>query len=165
MPLVADDPLPPGLAEVGNRALERASGAPASAGNAVKLLLDAEQNFPAWHEAIQHAERTVFFESYIFADDDVGRMFAETLAARARKGVYVCVVYDWLGSSRMHALAAMMRGSAVPTMVWSRAASSTTRTSPVSVPISCGRVRRIKPEVRKVSTAAAIFRLYATEFA
>src|SRR5438270_826934 len=36
------------LAQVGDRALERASGAPASDGNAVDLLLDAEQNFPAW---------------------------------------------------------------------------------------------------------------------
>jgi cardiolipin synthase len=118
MPLVADDTLPPGLAEIGNRALERASGAPASTGNAVKLLLDAEQNFPAWHDAIQRAGRTVLFESYIFADDDVGRMFAETLAERARKGVYVCVVYDWLGSSRMHTLATMMRSAGVHVRVF-----------------------------------------------
>ena len=44
------------LAQVGDRALERASGAPASEGNAVELLLDAEQNFPAWLGAIRTAD-------------------------------------------------------------------------------------------------------------
>jgi cardiolipin synthase A/B len=97
------------LAQVGDRALERASGAPASEGNAVELLLDAEQNFPAWLAAIRTAERQILFEMYIFAPDDIGREFADALAAKARDGVRVCVLYDWLGSSGMHGLAAMMR--------------------------------------------------------
>ena len=97
------------LAEIGDRALERASGAEASEGNRVRLLLDAKENFPAWLEAIRAAERTIFFEMYIFADDAIGREFAEALAARARAGVRVCVVYDWLGSSRMGGLNAVMR--------------------------------------------------------
>src|SRR5580765_752871 len=41
----------------------------------------------------------------------------------------------------------MMRGSAVPTIVWSIAARSAASSRPVSVPISCGRVRRTTPEV------------------
>ena len=98
------------LAEVGDRALERASGAEASEGNCVRLLLDAKENFPAWLEAIRAAERTIFFEMYIFADDAIGREFAEALAAKASAGVRVCVVYDWLGSSRMGGLNAVMRG-------------------------------------------------------
>lgn len=119
MPLAPDDTmLTPGLAEVGDRALERASGAPASIGNAVKLLLDAEQNFPAWLDAIRRAEHTVFFEMYIFADDEVGKVFADALAERAREGVYVCVVYDWLGSSRMRALTLMMREAGVHVRVF-----------------------------------------------
>ena len=119
MPLISDDPtLPPGLAEVGNRALERASGAPASVGNSVKLLLDAEQNFPAWLDAIRRAERTVLFESYIFADDEIGKVFADALAERAKDGVYVCVVYDWLGSSRMRTLSTMMRTAGVHVRVF-----------------------------------------------
>ena len=97
------------LAEIGDRALERASGAEASEGNRVRLLLDAKENFPAWLEAIRAAERAIFFEMYIFADDAIGREFAEALAAKARAGVRVCVVYDWLGSSRMGGLNAVMR--------------------------------------------------------
>ena len=106
------------LAQVGDRALERASGAPASEGNAVELLLDAEQNFPVWLAAIRAAERQILFEMYIFAPDDIGREFADTLARKARDGVRVCVLYDWLGSSGMHGLAAMMRGAGVDVRVF-----------------------------------------------
>jgi len=106
------------LAQVGDRALERASGAPASEGNAVELLLDAEQNFPAWLAAIRAAEWQILFEMYIFAPDDIGREFADALARKARDGVRVCVLYDWLGSSGMHSLAAMMREAGVDVRVF-----------------------------------------------
>ena len=80
------------------RALGRAAGAPSKDGNAVRLLLDAGENFPAWLDAIRSAQRVVFFECYIVDDDEVGREFASALADRARDGVQVYVVYDWLGS-------------------------------------------------------------------
>jgi cardiolipin synthase len=67
-----------------DRALLRATGAPRSDGNAVRLLRDACENYPAWLAAIEGARRTIFFESYIVADDDVGRRFVGALAARAR---------------------------------------------------------------------------------
>ena len=40
-----------------DRALLRATGAPRSDGNAVRLLLDARENYPAWLDAIRGAER------------------------------------------------------------------------------------------------------------
>ena len=49
----------------------------------------------------------------------------------------------------------MMRGSAVPTIVWSIAASSAASSRPVSVPISCGRVRRTSPDVTYTGSEAA----------
>ena len=79
-------------------ALARATGAPRIAGNAVKILRDAAENFPAWLAAIRSAERTIMVESYIFANDEVGREFAAALAAKAREGVRVYVLYDWLGT-------------------------------------------------------------------
>ncbi|HMH78555.1 MAG TPA: phospholipase D-like domain-containing protein, partial [Candidatus Udaeobacter sp.] len=79
-------------------AFARASGAPLVPGNDVRLLKDASQNYPAWLEAIAAARRTIHFESYIIHDDAIGEQFAQALAARARAGVRVRLIYDWLGA-------------------------------------------------------------------
>ena len=84
-----------------DQAFDRAAGATLTGGNAIRLLLDARENFPAWLAAIAEARCYVFFESYIIADDGVGHAFIEALAAKAREGVRVCVVYDWLGSTKL----------------------------------------------------------------
>lgn len=64
----------------------------------MRILRDARENYPAWLEAIGAARDKIFFENYIFADDSVGREFAAALAERARAGVRVRFIYDWLGS-------------------------------------------------------------------
>ncbi len=80
------------------QAFARASGAPLITGNEVRLLKDAGQNYPAWLGAIRAAEHTIHFESYIIHDDATGQEFARALVARARSGVRVRVIYDWLGA-------------------------------------------------------------------
>ena len=79
----------------------RAAGAPQIGGNAVRILRDARENYPAWLEAIAGARRSVLFENYIIADDETGRAFAAALAERARAGVAVRVIYDWMGALGM----------------------------------------------------------------
>jgi cardiolipin synthase len=81
-----------------DRALSRATGARLVPGNDVRLLRDATENYPAWLDAIRGAQRTIYFESYIIYDDEAGVQFAEALAARARAGVRVRLIYDWLGA-------------------------------------------------------------------
>ena len=93
------------------RAFLRAAGADPIDGNAVRVLLDAQENFPAWEQAIDAARRLILFEMYIFEDDPVGRAFAERLAARARAGVQVFVLCDWLGSWRSGALWRTLRAA------------------------------------------------------
>jgi cardiolipin synthase len=83
-----------------DQAFGRAAGAPLVRGNAVRLLRDATENYPAWFEAIAGARERIHFESYIIARDPVGRNFVEALAAKAREGVAVRVLYDWLGTRR-----------------------------------------------------------------
>lgn len=68
------------------------------AGNAVRLLRDGCENYPEWLNAIKSAERWIHFETYILHDDKIGRVFAEALAERARAGVKVRVLVDWLGN-------------------------------------------------------------------
>ena len=86
------------LYEIAERALSRAVAAPLIHGNDVRLLKDAAENYPAWINAIRRAEKWIHFESYIIHEDDVGRQFADLLAAKAREGVKVRVLYDWVGS-------------------------------------------------------------------
>lgn len=84
--------------QAAEQALSRAAGAPLVGGNDVRLLHNASGNYPAWLEAIEAARRSIFFETYIWEDDIIGRRFAEALAERARAGVRVRVVHDWLGA-------------------------------------------------------------------
>jgi cardiolipin synthase len=86
------------LRDFATRAFSRAAGAPLITGNRLRLLKDATENYPAWLEAIRTARRTIHFESYIIHADETGRQFAQALAERAREGVHVRVIYDWLGS-------------------------------------------------------------------
>jgi cardiolipin synthase A/B len=76
----------------------RAAGAPLVPGNTVRLLKNAEENYPAWLEAIASARSTIHFETYIIHRDDIGLQFAEALAEKARHGVRVRLLYDWFGS-------------------------------------------------------------------
>lgn len=84
--------------QIGEQALSRASGAPLVPGNQVRILEDADGNFPVWLEAIASARRVVYLENYIFEEDEVGLAFADALAERARAGVRVRLVRDWLGT-------------------------------------------------------------------
>ena len=76
---------------------ERVTRAPLIHGNDVQLLLDAEQNYPAWLESIDAAEDRIFFESYIIHEDAQGKIFADALIKKAKDGVEVKLIYDWLG--------------------------------------------------------------------
>jgi cardiolipin synthase len=88
------------LGDIAERAFARAAGGAAIAGNAVRLLCDARENFPAWREALANAQKYILFEQYIVENDDIGREFTQLLADRARAGVKVYAIVDWLGSWR-----------------------------------------------------------------
>src|SRR5262245_48255617 len=84
--------------EIAAAAFSRAAGAPLVPGNAVRILRDAAENYPAWEAAIAAARETVHVEMYIVHDDRTGRRFRERLVERARAGVKVRLLYDWVGS-------------------------------------------------------------------
>ncbi len=79
------------------QAFSRAAGAPLLAGNALRLLIDAAAHYDAWLQAIRGARQRVLLENYIIRDDEVGREFRDALAERARDGIMVAVLIDWLG--------------------------------------------------------------------
>jgi cardiolipin synthase A/B len=67
-------------------------------GNAIGLLRNGAEYFPALIAAIDGAKREVWLETYIFADDIAGRAVAQTLVRAARRGVVVRVLVDGWGA-------------------------------------------------------------------
>ena len=76
-------------------------GPPLVHGNRVDTLVNGREIFPAMLAAIKSARKTVTFETYIYWSGRIGKEFADALADRARSGVRVHVLVDWVGSSRM----------------------------------------------------------------
>ncbi len=70
-------------------------------GNKVDTLLNGDEIFPAMLQAIRGAKRTITFETYIYWSGTIGREFADALAERARAGVKVHLLLDWLGSAKI----------------------------------------------------------------
>ncbi len=67
-------------------------------GNRVRLFHSGPDFFRNQLDAIAAAKRFVHAEMYIFASDRTGWTMAEALAAAARRGVRVRVLYDGIGS-------------------------------------------------------------------
>jgi len=83
------------------RAMSVLLGPPLVAGNRVDTLLNGDEIFPAMLKAIREAKRTINFETYIYWKGDVGKQFADALSERARAGVKVHILLDWVGSQKM----------------------------------------------------------------
>ena len=68
-------------------------------GNAIDLLQNGSEFFPALIAAIDAAEREFHLETYIFEDDATGRAVAGALCRAARRGVAVRVLADGFGAA------------------------------------------------------------------
>ncbi|MBA3505886.1 MAG: cardiolipin synthase B [Betaproteobacteria bacterium] len=73
-------------------------GPPIVDGNRAQALLNGDEIFPAMLEPIRGAQQTITFETYIYWSGAIGQQFAQALTERARAGVRVHVMLDWLGS-------------------------------------------------------------------
>jgi len=80
------------------RCLEGVLGIPATEGNAIEVLPNGDEIFPALYEAIDRAERTIDFLTYVYWEGEVGAELADHLCARAKAGVRVRILLDGLGA-------------------------------------------------------------------
>jgi cardiolipin synthase len=83
------------------RVLGNLLGPPILGGNRIEGLQNGDQIFPAMLDAIRGAERSICFETYIYWQGQIAEQFAAALADRARAGVAVHVLLDWLGSNKI----------------------------------------------------------------
>ncbi|MGD8429096.1 MAG: phospholipase D-like domain-containing protein [Ectothiorhodospiraceae bacterium] len=63
-----------------------------------RIFTEGDELYRAMLASIRQADRSVCLETYIFADDGVGRRFSRVLAERAEQGVQVRLLVDALGS-------------------------------------------------------------------
>lgn len=70
-------------------------------GNVITALNNGREIFPSMFSAIRAAKVSVCFETYIYWSGEVGRQMADLLADKARSGVPVHVLIDWMGSLKM----------------------------------------------------------------
>ncbi|UTI64490.1 phospholipase D-like domain-containing protein [Paraconexibacter antarcticus] len=94
-------PAPP----VGDRAFlrtaEALTAAPISTGDEIELLINGEEIFPAFLETIRSAKRTLNLLTYVYWRGDIATEVADALCAKAREGVEVNVLLDWIGTVKM----------------------------------------------------------------
>ena len=84
-----------------DRAMGLALGPSIVGGNQVTALYNGDEIFPAMLQAIRGAQKTVTFETYIYWAGRIGQQFADAFSERARAGVKVHVLIDWVGSSKV----------------------------------------------------------------
>jgi len=70
-------------------------------GNRVDTLANGIQIFPAMLRAIREARQTISFETYIYWRGAIAEEFADALSIKAREGLSVKVLLDWVGSLPM----------------------------------------------------------------
>lgn len=83
------------------RAMGNLLGPPLVDGNRVTALRNGDEIFPSMLEAIRGAKKTITFETYIYWSGRIGQEFSEALSERARNGVKVHLLLDWVGTGKM----------------------------------------------------------------
>lgn len=70
-------------------------------GNHIEALHNGDEIFPAILAAVDAAQSTITFETYIYWSGEIGTKLATKLSERARAGVKVHVLVDWVGGVKM----------------------------------------------------------------
>jgi cardiolipin synthase len=85
------------------RLAERFDGYPLTQGNRVDFYHEGEPAYHAMLEAVHAARHHIHMETFIFQPDAAGAAFLEAFTRKAKEGVKVRLVYDAMGSLRLHA--------------------------------------------------------------
>ncbi len=69
--------------------------------NQIQVYTDGNDKFKALRDAIKNATQHIHIEYYIIRNDDLGHKIVAALAAKAKEGVEVRLIYDGLGCARL----------------------------------------------------------------
>ncbi|MBO9681424.1 MAG: cardiolipin synthase [Flavisolibacter sp.] len=87
-----------------------------STGNAVTLLNNGEEKFPALFKALENARSHIHIEYYIFTADDVGNHIADILLKKHSEGIEVRVIVDDVGSNRFKKIQKRLKKAGIPVL-------------------------------------------------
>lgn len=76
-------------------------GPPVVGGNRFEVLLNGDKIFPSMLAGIRSAQCTITFETFIYWSGTIGEEIARALSDKARAGIAVHVLLDWVGASKM----------------------------------------------------------------
>lgn len=85
-----------------------------STGNAVTLLNNGEEKFPALFKALENAVSHIHIEYYIFTADDVGNRITDILIQKHCEGVEVRVIVDDAGSNHIRNIPKRFQKAGIP---------------------------------------------------
>lgn len=80
------------------RLLHKNSDAAAYAFNKIDVLAEGTSTFRAMFEAMEHAKDHIHLEFFIFEDDRISNELRKLLIRKAKSGVRIRMIYDYLGS-------------------------------------------------------------------
>lgn len=78
--------------------VQRIAKRPLAVGNEIQPLVNGDAAFPAMLKAIERAEKTISFSTYIFDNDAAGQKFIAAFTRAVARGVQVRVLVDAAGS-------------------------------------------------------------------
>ena len=118
------------------------------AGNKLQLLTNGRGYFPVLQQAIDAAQKEIYLETYIFADDAAGRRIAAALVRAADRGVRVHVLVDGFGSKGMfEQIRQMLSASSIEVLIFGP------KTSPLT--LRRNRLRRLHRKLVVVDARVA----------
>lgn len=91
---------------------------PPSLGNAVELLTNGEEKFPALLDALRNARHHIHLEYYIVENDIIGQQVLDILAQKAKEGVTIRLIIDAFGSPRLSRKVNRLKKSGIQTVVF-----------------------------------------------
>lgn len=69
-----------------------------SVNNELEIFTEGSKKFEALKKDLSEARQSILLQYYIFSDDELGSEIADILKRKAREGVDVKVIYDYVGS-------------------------------------------------------------------
>ena len=91
-------------------------GANSLSGNKIELFCDGTDAYPAMLDSIRSARKSINLQSFIFADDSIGRKILAALRERAEAGIKVNILFDKFGSLKSSWFLLRCRSARLPNL-------------------------------------------------